>query len=51
VTVPKISRKKTELMKINTTAITPITVGEEPIKEVESFIYLARIGKAREFLC
>ena len=58
----KINTKKTELMKINTTANTPVTVGGEPIKEVESFVYLgsvvdkqggtdrdvaARIGKAR----
>nr|KAG5711574.1 hypothetical protein BaRGS_016756 [Batillaria attramentaria] len=58
----KINRKKTELMKINTTANTPVTVGGEPIREVESFAYLgsvvdgqggtdrdvtARIGKAR----
>ena len=58
----KISKKKTELMKINPTANTPVTVGGEPIREVDSFIYLgsavdrqrgtdrdvtARIGKAR----
>nr|KAG5686693.1 hypothetical protein BaRGS_013592 [Batillaria attramentaria] len=58
----KINRKKTELMKINTTANTPVTVGGEPIRQVESFVYLgsvvdgqggtdrdvtARIGKAR----
>ena len=58
----KINRKKTELMKTNTTANAPITVGGEPIWEVESFVYLgsvvdhqggtdrdvtARIGKAR----
>ena len=58
----KINRKKTELMKMNTTASAPITVGGEPIREVESFVYLgsvvdhqggtdrdvtARIGKAR----
>ncbi|XP_062614917.1 uncharacterized protein LOC134276661 [Saccostrea cucullata] len=36
----KINSKKTELMKINTTVQTPVTVGGEPIKEVESFIYL-----------
>ena len=55
-------RKKTELMKMNTTANAPITVGGEPIREVKSFVYLrnvvdhqggtdrdvtARIGKAR----
>ena len=59
----RINRKKTELMKINTTASTPVTVGGEPIREVESFVYLgslidhkggsdrdvtARIGKARQ---
>ena len=58
----KINRKKTELMKMNTTANAPITVGGEPLREVESFVYLgsvvdhqggtdrdvtARIGKAR----
>ena len=58
----KINRKKTELMKMNTTANAPITVGGEPIREVESFVYLgsvvdhqggtdrdvtARIGKTR----
>ena len=58
----KINRKKTELMKMNTTANVPVTVGGEPKREVESFIYLgsvvdhqgctdldvtARIGKAR----
>ena len=58
----KINRKKTELIKMNTTANAPITVGGEPIREVESFVYLgsvidhqggtdrdvtARIGKAR----
>ena len=58
----KINRKKTELMKMNTTANAPVTVGGQPIREVESFVYLgsvvdqqggtdrdvtARIGKAR----
>ncbi|KAL0165193.1 hypothetical protein M9458_040946 [Cirrhinus mrigala] len=57
-----INRRKTELMKINTTVSTPVTGGGEPIQEVESFVYLgstadtqggtdrdvtARIGKAR----
>ena len=52
----------TELMKMNTTANTPVKVGGESIREVESFIYLgsvvdqqggtdrdvtARIGQAR----
>ncbi|KAJ8333838.1 hypothetical protein SKAU_G00411570 [Synaphobranchus kaupii] len=58
----KINKKKTEIVKINTTANTPVTVGGEPIMEVESFVYLgsvvdkkggtdrdvtARTGKAR----
>ena len=58
----RINLRKTELIKINTTATTPITVGGEPIKVVESFVYLgstitkqggtdedvtSRIGKAR----
>ena len=49
-------------MKVNTTANAPVTVGGEPIREVESFVYLgsvidqqggidrdvtARIGKTR----
>ena len=58
----KINKRKTELMKINTTAHAPVTVGGEPIREDESFVYLgsvvdkqggtdhdvsSRIGKAR----
>ena len=58
----KINRKKTELMNMNTIVNTSVTVGGEPIREVESFVYLgsaidqqgctdrdviARIGKAR----
>ena len=58
----KINRKKTELNKMNTTANAPVTVGGEPMRERESFVYLgsvvdelggtdryvtARIGKAR----
>ena len=39
----KINRKKTELMKMNTTANAPITVGGEPIREVESFFYLGSV--------
>ena len=39
----KINRKKTELMKMNTTANTPVIVGGEPIREVESFVYLGRV--------
>ena len=57
----RINRKKTELMKMNTTANAPVTAGGEPIREV-SFVYLgsvvdqqgstdrgvtARTGKAR----
>ncbi|XP_019643717.1 PREDICTED: uncharacterized protein LOC109484795 [Branchiostoma belcheri] len=58
----KISKKKTELMKINTTNSTPVIIGGEEVKETEAFVYLgsvvdrqggtdrdvtARIGKAR----
>ena len=58
----KINGKETELMKMNTNANSPVTVCGEPIREVESFVYLgtvvdqqrgtdrdvtARIGKAR----
>ena len=58
----KINLSKTELLKVNTTAQAPITVSDEPIREVESFTYLgstvdkqggtdsdikSRIGKAR----
>ena len=32
----KINGKKTETMKMNTTANAPVTVGGEPIREVES---------------
>nr|KAG5693732.1 hypothetical protein BaRGS_002115 [Batillaria attramentaria] len=39
----KINRKKTELMRINATANTPVTVGGEPIREVESFVYLGSV--------
>nr|KAG5698692.1 hypothetical protein BaRGS_022580 [Batillaria attramentaria] len=39
----KINRRKTELMKINTTANTPVTVGGESIREVESFVYLGSV--------
>ena len=39
----KINRKKTELMKMNTTANAPVTVGGEPIREVESFAYLGSV--------
>lgn len=37
------NKKKTELMKINTIANMPVTVDREPIKEVESFLYLGRV--------
>ena len=55
----KINRKRTEQMKMSTTTSTPVSVGGEPIREVESFVYVvgqqggtdrdvtARIGKAR----
>ena len=58
----KINKKKTELMKINTANSTPVTIGGEEVKEVQSFVYLgsvvdrqggtdrdvtSRIGKAR----
>ena len=58
----KINKGKTEVMKINTSVTTPITVVGEHVKEVESFVYLgsvvdkkggtdqdvkARVGKAR----
>nr|KAG5711941.1 hypothetical protein BaRGS_026382 [Batillaria attramentaria] len=41
----KLNRNKTELMKINTTANTPVTVERdgEPIREVESFVYLGSV--------
>nr|KAG5708163.1 hypothetical protein BaRGS_002899 [Batillaria attramentaria] len=39
----KINRRKTELMKINTNANTPVTVGGEPTREVESFVYLGSV--------
>ena len=39
----KINRKKTEPMKMNTTAKAPVTVGGEPIREVETFVYLGSV--------
>ena len=39
----KINRKKTELMKINSTTNTPVTVRGEPIREVDSFFYLGSV--------
>ena len=39
----KINKKKTELMNMNTTGNAPITVGGEPIREVESFVYLESV--------
>ena len=43
----KINLRKTELIKINTTANTPITVGGKPIKEVESFVYLGSTSPSK----
>ena len=58
----RINLRKTELIKINTTANSPITLGGKPIKEVECFVHLgstitnqggtdedvtSRIGKAK----
>jgi hypothetical protein len=40
----KINLKKTELMKINTTVQSPITVIGEPIKKVGSFSVVERQG-------
>ena len=39
----RINGKKTELMKMNTTANAPATVGGEPIRKVESFVYLGSV--------
>ena len=39
----KINRKKTELMKMNITTNAPVTIGGEPIREVESFVYLGNV--------
>ena len=39
----KINRKKTELVKMNTTANAPVTFGGEPIREMESFVYLGSV--------
>lgn len=39
----KINLMKTELIKINTTAQIPVIVGGEPIRKVESFIYLGSV--------
>ena len=39
----KINLKKTELIKINITAQTPITVNGEAIREVEAFTYLGSV--------
>ena len=40
----KINRKKTEQIKMNRTANTPVTVGGEPIREVESFFYVGSVA-------
>ena len=51
----RIYLKKTEFIKINTTENTPITVEGEPIKEVESFVYLGstitKQGGQMKILC
>ena len=39
----KINKRKTELMRFNTTNNAAVTVGGEPIKEVESFVYLGSV--------
>ena len=39
----KINRKKTELIKMNTTTNAPVTFGGEPIREMESFVYLGSV--------
>ena len=39
----KINKRKTDLTKMNTTANAPVTVGGEPIREIESFVYLGRV--------
>ena len=44
----KINRKKTELMKMNTTANAPVTFGGEPIREMESFVYLGSVVDQQE---
>ena len=44
----KINRKKIELMKMNTTANAPVTFGGEPIREMESFVYLGSVVDQQE---
>ena len=39
----KRNKGKTEVMKINTSVTTPITVVGEHVKEVESFVYLGSV--------
>ena len=46
--VLKINLSKTELMKINTTAQQPVSVGEKAIKEVDLFIYLGSVVDRQE---
>ena len=41
----KINKGKTEVMKINTSVTTPITVVGEHVKEVDSFVYLGSVSK------
>ena len=40
----KINRKKTELIKMNTNTNTLATIGGQPIRELESFIYLGSMA-------
>ena len=44
----KINRKKTELMKMNTPANASVTFGGEPIREMESFVYLGSVVDQQE---
>ena len=44
----KINRKKTEPMKMNTPANAPVTFGGEPIREMESFVYLGSVVDQQE---
>ena len=39
----RINKNKTKLIKMNTTANTPVTVGGESIMEVKSFVYLGSV--------
>ena len=44
----KINKGKREVMKINTSVTTPITVAGEHVKEVESFVYLGSVVDKKE---